>query len=241
MDSTLQRVELLIGKDGIDKLNQATVLIIGVGGVGSYCAEGLARSGVGHLILVDGDEVALSNLNRQIHAVYDTVGKSKTMVMKDRILSYQKDCDVKALDLFYTKDINDVVFDGHIDYVVDAIDTVTSKLDLIETCVEKGIPFISSLGMANRFDPTQIEITDISKTSYDPLAKVIRTQIRKRRIRGKIPVVFSREHPFVQHKIINEEGKTRKEKMPPASTCFVPATAGLSCASYIVKKILGKK
>lgn len=241
MDSTLQRVELLIGKDGIDKLNQATVLIIGVGGVGSYCAEGLARSGVGHLILVDGDEVALSNLNRQIHAVYDTVGKSKTMVMKDRILSYQKDCDVKALDLFYTKDINDVIFEGHIDYVVDAIDTVTSKLDLIETCVEKGIPFISSLGMANRFDPTQIEITDISKTSYDPLAKVIRTQIRKRRIRGKIPVVFSKEHPFVQHKIINEEGKTRKEKMPPASTCFVPATAGLSCASYIVQKILGKK
>ncbi|MEG1630009.1 MAG: tRNA threonylcarbamoyladenosine dehydratase, partial [Erysipelotrichaceae bacterium] len=241
MEESLQRVALLIGEDGINRLQNSTVLVVGIGGVGSYCVEALARSGIGNIILVDGDDIAPSNLNRQIHAVYDSIGKSKTEVMKERVLSYQKNCNIKTFDMFYNKEVNQKIFIEKIDFVVDAIDTISCKLDLIEICKEKDIPFISSLGMANRFDPTQIEITDLSKTEYDPLAKAMRTQVRKREIKGKIPVIFSKEHPFVQHQIIEEDALTRKEKMPPASMCFVPATAGLTCASYVVKKILENK
>lgn len=240
MQEALQRMELLIQKEGLETLKEATVMVVGVGGVGSYAGEALARAGIGTLILVDGDTIAPSNLNRQIHAVYDTIGKDKCEVMKQRIHSYREDCQVITHSLFYDASKNDVLFDRKIDFVIDAIDTITSKVDLIQYCYSHKIKFISSMGMANRFDPTQIEITDLSKTSYDPLAKVMRNLIKKKGLKGSIPVVFSKEQPFVQRMVINEEGTTRKEKMPPASTPFVPSCAGFAAASYVVRKLLQK-
>lgn len=241
MESTMQRMELLIGTDGVMKLVNATVLVVGVGGVGSYCIEALARSGVGKIIIVDGDVVAPSNLNRQIHAVYETIGKEKTLVMKERVHSFQKNCEVITHTMFYDASKNERLFQEKIDFVVDAIDTVTSKVDLIQYCLYNKIPFISSMGMANRLDPTCVSVCDLMKTNYDPLAKVMRNLIRKKDIRGKIPVVYSSEHPSIQTIVVNEDGKTRKEKMPPASSPFVPAAAGLAIASYAVRHILVKK
>lgn len=238
IETPLQRMELLIQKEGIERLSTATVMVVGVGGVGSYAAEALARCGIGSLILVDGDTVAISNLNRQIHATYDTLYQSKTKVMKERIESYRKDCRVICYDMFYSAQQNELLFQQPVDFVVDAIDTMSSKLDLIQYCLEHKIPFISSMGMANRMDPTKIEITDLMKTSYDPVAKIMRSMVRKHKIKGKIPVLFSTEQPMTQSLIVNEEGVTRKQKMPPASSPFVPSAAGLAAASYAVKNIL---
>lgn len=241
METPLQRMELLIGTDGVDILKKSTVMVVGVGGVGSYAAESLARSGIGKLILVDGDTVAPSNLNRQIHATFKTIGESKTKVMKERIESFRDDCDVRCLDLFYNEEQNHLLFHEPVDFVVDAIDTMTSKLALIKYCTSNKIPFISSMGMANRMDPTKVTCCDLMKTSYDPVAKIMRNLIRKNRIKGKIPVVYSSEQPSIQTKIINENGITRKQKMPPASSPFVPSAAGIACASFAVSKLLLKK
>lgn len=241
METPLQRMELLIGEENIERLQNAVVMVVGVGGVGSYAAEALARCGIGTLILVDGDTVALSNLNRQIHATYETVGKSKTEVMKERIDTYRKDCTVIRKDMFYKEEVNSELFDQPVDFVIDAIDTMSSKLSLIQYCKEHNIPFICSMGMANRMDPTKVTICDLMKTSYDPVAKIMRNLVRKNHIKGKIPVVYSSEQPSVQTKVINENGVTRKQKMPPASSPFVPSAAGLACASYAVRKILEKR
>ena len=241
IETPLQRMELLIKKEGLDQLKAATVMVVGIGGVGSYAAEALARCGIGTLILVDGDTVAISNLNRQIHATYDTLGQSKTSVMKERIETYRKDANIVCYDMFYSAEQNDILFQQPVDFVVDAIDTMTSKLDLIQYCLSHKIPFISSMGMANRMDPTQIEITELMKTSYDPVAKIMRTMVRKHHIKGKIPVLFSTEQPMTQSIIVNEDGVTRKQKMPPASSPFVPSAAGLAAASYAVRTILKTK
>lgn len=241
METENQRTVLLMGEESFKRLKQACVMVVGIGGVGSYCVEALARCGVGTLILVDGDCISPSNLNRQIHATYETIGQPKTEVMKQRIHSYQKDCMVYGHHLFYDQTKNEQLFAHSIDMVVDAIDTISSKLDLIETCKAYELPFISSMGMANRMDPTAITITDLMKTSYDPLAKVMRHEVRKRKIKGNIPVAASLEHPIIQHKIVNEQGQTRKEKMPPASSPFVPAAAGLACASYVVETLIKEK
>ena len=238
METAESRTSLLIGEMGLQRLKQSCVLVLGVGGVGSYCAEALARSGVGKLILVDGDIVAPSNLNRQIMAQFDTVGQPKTAVMKARIHTYRSDIQITCHQRFYDKESNAQIFSEPVDFVVDAIDTLSAKRDCIAYCLAHQIPFISSMGMANRMDPTKIEIMDLMKTSYDPLAKVMRQMIRNADIRGKIPVVCSTEQPIIQHQIINAEGKTRKEKMPPASSSFVPAAAGLACASYAVRQLL---
>ncbi|MFV0551575.1 MAG: ThiF family adenylyltransferase [Anaerorhabdus sp.] len=237
MSNALERVELLVGKESIDKLRKATVIIIGVGGVGSYAAEALARSGVGKLILIDHDVVALSNLNRQIHATYSRVGFSKTESMMQRISTYNDACTVICLDKFFSLELESY-FTEDIDYVIDAIDTVTSKLDCIELCHRKGIPCISSLGMANRFDPSKVAQTTLDKTTYDPLAKACRDMAKKRNIRYKIPVVFSSEIPYKQNQELNPEGKTRKERIPPASMVFVPAASGLLCASIVIRSIM---
>lgn len=241
MNEAMQRIELLIGEEGLAKLQNATVAVVGVGGVGSFSAESLARCGIGKLILVDADTVAESNLNRQIHATYQTVGEYKTKVMKERILSFNKNCEVIEMPFFYDKEKENEIFSYPIDFVIDAIDTLTCKADLIEACLNRKIPFISSMGMANRFDPTKIEIMELMKTEGDPLARVMRNIMRKRKVKGKIPVCFSKELPVTQTKIVNENGATRKEKMPPASTPFVPCAAGLACASYAVRKLLEDK
>lgn len=237
-DGYNERTELLLGNTQIQRLQQATVMIVGIGGVGSYCAEALARSGIGRLVLVDHDTVSISNLNRQIHATYETIGKLKTDVMKERILSYRKDCEVLTYPLFYQAEANSELFQTPIDFVVDAIDTVSAKLELISYCLENKLPFISSMGMANRMDPTAIQITELMKTSYDPLAKVMRSQVRKKRLKGKIPVVYSSEQPVKQNKTVDPDGETRKMRIPPASSPFVPTAAGLACAGYAVKTIL---
>lgn len=238
INTPFERNHLLIQEKGMEKLQKATVLILGVGGVGSYAAESLARSGIGTLILVDGDSVALSNCNRQIHANLQTIGKSKTQMMKERIHSYHPNCNVITYDVFYQEEWNEPLFQNKIDFVVDAIDTMSCKLSIIKYCKEHQIPFISSMGMANRLDPTQVEITDLSKTSYDPVAKIMRGLIKKNHIKGKIPVVFSKEQPIVQTQVTNENGETRKQKMPPASMIFVPAAAGLAIGSYVIKQLI---
>ena len=184
METSLQRMELLIGENNLEILKRSTVMVVGVGGVGSYAAEALARSGVGTLILVDGDTVAPSNLNRQIHAVYATIGRSKTEVMKERIEGYRRDCTIICKDMFYKEEENAALFDTPVDFVIDAIDTMSSKLSLITYCLQNKIPFISSMGMANRLDPTKVACCELMKTSYDPVAKIMRNLIRKHRVKG---------------------------------------------------------
>ncbi len=238
MEGYNERTALLLGNNQVEQLKQAAVMVVGIGGVGSYCAEALARCGIGQLILVDHDSVSLSNLNRQIHANYETIGRLKTDVMKERILSYRKDCEVLTYPMFYQAELNEQLFQTKVDFVVDAIDTISAKLDLISYCLAHKISFISSMGMANRMDPTAVCISELMKTSYDPLAKVMRSQVRKRRIKGKIPVVYSVEQPIKQNQIIDSAAEIRKLRIPPASSPFVPAAAGLACAGYAVKVIL---
>ncbi|MEF9967554.1 MAG: tRNA threonylcarbamoyladenosine dehydratase [Longicatena sp.] len=238
METPLQRMDLLIGTEGMNIIKNATVMIVGIGGVGSYAAEALARCGIGSLILVDGDRIAISNLNRQIHATFQSIGQEKPEVMKQRIETYRDNCNIICKDMFYNEEKNDELFANKVDFVVDAIDTMSSKLSLIQYCLAHKIPFISSMGMANRLDPTKIVCCDLMKTSYDPVAKIMRNLVRKHHIKGKIPVVYSSEHPSIQSIIVNEEGVSRKQKMPPASSPFVPSAAGLACASYVIQKLL---
>ena len=235
METISQRTELLLGNEQTARLHQASVMVVGIGGVGSYCAESLARCGIGTLHLVDCFVISPSNLNRQIHACFDTIGKDKCAMMHERILSFRHDCQVVSHRMFYSADQNALLFQESVDFVIDAIDTISAKLDLITYCLAHQIPFISSMGMANRLDPTQLTICDLMKTSGDPLAKIMRNQVRKRRLKGKIPVVCSKELPFKQNQVVNSVAKTRKEQIPPASSPFVPAAAGLACASYAVR------
>lgn len=241
METAKQRTELLLGNHALQRLSETSIMVVGVGGVGSYCAEGLARCGVGTIHLVDKDLISPSNLNRQIHARYETIGKDKCEMMKQRILSYQKECQVITHSLFYDGSQNEELFHEPIDFVVDAIDTISAKLELIRYCLTHDIPFISSMGMANRLDPTKIMITDLMKTTYDPLAKIMRSQVRKQNIKGKIPVVCSIEQPIKQNQIVDALGKTRKDRIPPASSPFVPSAAGLAAASYAVRYLCEHK
>ncbi len=236
-ESELIRTELLMGTDALGILQRSTVAVAGVGGVGSYAAEALARTGVGRLILIDKDCVSISNLNRQIMAVYDTVGVPKTEAMKQRIASYNRNCEVICREAFIDAETLDLI-DGA-DFVIDAIDTVTSKLDLIEACHKKGIGIISSLGMGNRLDPSAVYVTDLWKTSGDPLARSVRQLARKRGMDYPIAVMMSRETPIRQTRTVDPDGKTRKDRIPPASAVFVPAAAGLLAASYAVRILTG--
>lgn len=240
MDNRLTRVELLIGKDKLEILKNSCVLILGVGGVGGFAIEGLARSGVGKLIIIDKDDVSVSNLNRQIIANYNSIGNSKVDEMSKLINSYSNDCEVICIKDFYSEKINELLDTYKIDFVIDAIDTITSKIQIIKYCKSRSIDFITCTGMANRLDPTKIIVTDLSKTNYDPLSKVMRNIVKKERIRGKIPVVFSQEIPFKQSMKMDAKSEIRKDKFPPASMIFVPASAGLAASSYAIDKIIKK-
>ena len=176
----LSRTELLIGKEGLDKLRNSKVIVFGVGGVGSFTVEALTRAGIGELILVDDDTVCLTNLNRQIHATIKTISQPKVEVMKERILSINRKCNVITHQVFVTQDNLEELIPNDVDYVVDAIDTVSAKLGLAEYCYKKGIKIMSSMGTGNKFDPTQFRVTDIYKTKVCPLAKVMRYELRKR-------------------------------------------------------------
>ncbi|MFQ9922223.1 MAG: ThiF family adenylyltransferase [Beduini sp.] len=227
------RSAMLYGEDYDQHLQKKTVCIFGVGGVGGFVCEGLARIGVGHLILVDHDEVSLSNLNRQIIATHDTIGKAKVEVMKERILSINPQIKVDIYKEFYLKDKALEAIYEKADYVVDAIDTVSAKLALIMTCQEKGIPIISSMGTGNKTDPQYLTVCDIYETSIDPLARVMRRELKKRGV-THCQVVYSDEPPITPLiKEVSENGK-----VTPGSSPFVPSSAGLLIASVVTKELL---
>ncbi|MBT2754616.1 tRNA threonylcarbamoyladenosine dehydratase [Mesobacillus foraminis] len=237
------RNELAIGKEGLEIMKNSTVAVLGIGGVGSFAAEALARSGVGRLVLVDKDDVDITNVNRQLIALLSTVGRPKVELMEERIRDINPDCEVIALKMFYTEETYEDFFNYGLDFVVDASDTISYKIHLAKECLNRGIPIISSMGAANKLDPTRFRIADIAKTHTDPIAKVIRTRLRKEGIRKGLPVVFSDESPIVSLEEVNkvvgkEDAKIRKAKMPPSSNAFVPSACGLIMASYVVRQLL---
>ena len=225
------RTEILLGKSAIEKLENSKVIIYGIGGVGSFTAEALARVGIGHLILVDKDKISVSNINRQIHATIKTVGKNKVDVMKERILEINPKAKIET---YLGNEINNEedLIDDTIDHIVDAVDTINTKIKLIEKAKEINIPIISAMGAGNRIDPTKFEVTDIYRTSECPLAKKMRKELKSRRI-TKLKVVYSKEK--VKKQEMNAE---RNEKMPIGSVSFNPSVMGLIIAGEVVKDIL---
>lgn len=208
MENEFSRTEMLIGKEGIKKLSKAKVVIFGIGGVGSFVAEGLARSGIGNFVLVDNDKVSITNINRQIIATTKTVGKYKVDLMKERILEINPHAEVDTYNVFYMPECEEKILDDTVDYIVDAVDTVTAKIYLVEQANSLNIPIISSMGTGNKLDPTKFEVTDIYKTSVCPLAKVMRKELKERNIK-KLKVVYSKEEPIKPY--IEE---TNKKKVP---------------------------
>lgn len=238
------RNELAFGKEGLNLLKNSTVAVLGIGGVGSFAAEALARSGVGRIVLVDKDDVDITNINRQIHALLSTIGRPKVELMKERIADINPQCEVIALKMFYTEETYEQFFEYGLDYVIDASDTITYKIHLIKECLKRNVPIISSMGAANKMDPTRLKIADISKTHTDPIAKVIRLKLRKEGIKKGVKVVFSDESPIVIREDIRKEivpdenAPIRKAKMPPASNAFVPSTVGLIMSAHVVGEII---
>lgn len=224
-----ERSALLLGNDALEILKNKTVLVVGIGGVGSFCVEALARTGIGHLILVDKDKVESSNINRQLLATTETIDQVKVAVMKKRIQTLNPECKVDMYDCFYDCSMDKKIFSQKIDFVIDCIDSIKSKQDLAMACIQRDIPFLSSMGTARRLDPSKLEIMELEKTSYDPIAKRMRNWKRKNKIRNKIWVVCSTEPPRPV-----EAGK------PLPSMIFVPASAGLLLASECVKKLINK-
>ena len=227
------RTELLIGEEGIEKLHNSKVIVFGIGGVGSFVVEALTRAGVGNLILVDNDTICISNLNRQIHATQVTVGNVKVEAMKARVLSINPNCNVEAKQEFITADNIQEIIPEDIDYVVDAIDTVTSKLALAEYCYKNDIKLIASMGTGNKMDPTQFRVTDVFKTKVCPLAKVMRTELRKRGVK-KLKVVYSEEIPMVPNK---GRAVPSQKRQTPGSISFVPPVAGMIIGGEVIKDL----
>ena len=228
-----QRTELLIGKENLNKLQHSHIIVFGVGGVGGFAIEALVRSGIGEISIVDFDTVDLTNLNRQIIATQNSIGKLKTSVMKDRLLSINPNVIVHEFPEKFSMENSDLFFkDKKYDYIVDAIDLVTSKLALAEIAKNLSIPIISSMGTGNKIEPTMLEVADINKTSVCPLARVMRKELKNRGIK-KLKVVYSKELP---RKPFNESG-SREKKVNVGSIAFVPSTAGLIIASEVVKDL----
>lgn len=253
MQNQFSRTELLIGKEGIEKLNKSKVAIFGIGGVGSFVVEALVRAGIENFILVDKDIVDITNLNRQIIATRKTIGQPKVEVAEQRILEINPNAKVETYEEFFMPDSKEI-FDNTISYVVDCIDTVTAKIELILRANKLNIPIISSMGTGNKLDATKFEVTDIYKTSVCPLAKVMRKELKTRGIK-KLKVVYSKEEPIKSKKIeqencnvdcinmdyTNSEQKKNEEhrnKQLPASISFVPSVAGLLIAGEVIKDII---
>ena len=231
------RTELLIGSEGMGRLRESSVLVFGVGGVGSHCIEALARSGVGHLILVDNDVVSLSNINRQSIALHSTVGRYKTEVMKEKIRDIDPGIRVDTHETFILSDNVEDVITGTEDYIIDAVDTVTAKLPTIQTALEKEIPVISSMGTGNKLHPEMFEITDISQTSVCPLCRVMRRELKARGI-SQLKVLFSKEKPVdTSGRTIGEDPGARRSI--PGSIAFVPPVAGLMIAGEVIRELAG--
>lgn len=222
----LARLELLIGKENVQKLKDKTILILGLGGVGGYALEMLARSGIGNFILVDQDIIDNTNINRQIIALQSTIGKAKVDVWRKRILDILPTTNITTIKERITEENIHTIFNNQIDYAIDACDTVTTKFAFLKYCIQNHIPFITSLGTGKRLDPSKLVITELSKTEYDPIAKILRKKVKDENIKIKIPVVFSTEIPKkINGNII-------------ASSAFVPSSAGILIANYVFKKLL---
>ena len=245
------RTELLIGKKGLNKLKNAKVAIFGIGGVGTFVVEGLVRAGIGNFILVDDDKVCLTNLNRQIIATRKTIGKYKVDVEKERILEINPNANIETYKEFFMPNSTVDIIKDDITYVVDCIDTVSGKIEIIQQCKNLKIPVISAMGTGNKLDPTKLEVTDIYKTNICPLAKVMRKELRKRNIES-LKVVYSREEPIKPDQnlecsckvnCICPPGTKRKcaqRNQVPGSISFVPSVAGLIISGEIVRDIIGK-
>ena len=230
MIEQFSRTEMLIGKNGIERLKKSKVAIFGIGGVGSFVVEGLVRAGIGNFILVDNDKVSESNLNRQIIATTKTIGRLKVEIAKERILEINPSANVEVYSDFFTPESPEI-FDNTVNYIVDAIDTVTSKIELVIRANKLNIPIISCMGTGNKLDPTRFEITDIYKTSVCPLAKVMRKELKSKGIK-KLKVIYSKEEPI---KPANYNNKIKKQI--PGSISFVPSVAGLIIAGEVIKDL----
>lgn len=243
------RTELLIGPDALEKLAQSKVAVFGIGGVGSFTVEALVRAGVGKLVLIDDDCICLTNINRQLHATRKTVGKPKVEVMRDRILEINPQAQVTIHQQFYTAANADSLLDDDYDYIVDAIDTVSAKLDLAVRARHRNIPIISCMGAGNKLDPTRFEVTDIYKTSVCPLAKVMRKELRVRGI-ASLKVVYSKEQPLTPRETPGSSCATgcicppdatrtcTARRQIPGSISFVPSVAGLIIAGEVIKDLI---
>lgn len=228
MENQYERTELVLGKEGVEKLKKSSVVIFGVGGVGSYVTEGLARAGIGSITIVDNDSIDITNINRQLPALHSTLGKSKTAVTAQRIRDINPECNVDARECFFLPETADSFDFTQYDYVVDAIDTVAGKIALAEKAFREGTPIISSMGTGNKLDPTAFKVAAIEKTKVCPLARVMRHELKKRGIRG-LKVVYSEEEP------VSSGGRT------PGSVSFVPSVAGLIIAGEVIKSLLAQK
>ncbi len=234
MREEFSRTGLLFGEEAMDNLANKRVAVFGIGGVGGYTVEALVRSGVGAIDIIDNDIVSITNINRQIIATRSTVGKSKVQVMKDRILDINPKCRVSAYDCFYLPETKDDFDFTKYDYVVDAVDTVTAKLTIVEEAVKYNVPVISSMGAGNKLDPTAFKVSDIYKTSVCPLAKVMRRELKKRGIK-KLKVVYSEEEAIAPKGSLHEETTKRQT---PGSNAFVPSVVGLIIASEVIKDLI---
>ncbi len=235
MDERFSRTEMLIGRDAVEKLKNSRVAVFGVGGVGGYVCEALARSGVGTLDLIDRDVVSVSNINRQIIALTSTVGKPKAQAAADRARDINPDIKINVYNMFYNSETAGNFDFSVYDYVVDAVDTVSAKIELVLRSDEAGVPVISSMGAGNKLDPTKFEIADIYKTSVCPLARVMRRELKKRGIK-KLTVVYSKEEPHIPAERLTDP---ETGKPVPASIAFVPSAAGLIIASKVIRDIIG--
>ena len=244
MLNQFSRTELLLGKEAMEKLGHSRVAVFGVGGVGGYVCEALVRSGVGAFDLIDDDKVCLTNLNRQIIATRKTVGKYKAEVMRDRILEINPEADVRIHKCFFLPENADDFPFGEYDYIVDAVDTVSAKLTIVERAKSAGVPVICAMGAGNKLHPELFEVADIEKTSVCPLARVMRRELRKRRIKG-VKVVYSKEMPLVPMAVdapVEKASDLRTgnpKKQTPGSISFVPGAAGLLLAGAVVRDLLG--
>ena len=235
MTNQFSRTELLIGKDSIEKLQKSRVAIFGLGGVGGYVAEALARSGIGAIDIIDNDKICLTNLNRQIYATHSTIDRYKTDVAEERILDINPNIKIVKHQIFYTPETKKQFDFSTYDYVIDAIDTVVGKLSLIEEAKKCNVPIICAMGAGNKLDPTKFEVSDISKTSVCPLARVIRQELKKRRIK-KVKVVYSKEPPIKPFEINSDEISTKRQI--PASNAICPSVMGLIIANEVIKDLI---
>ena len=232
-----ERERMLIGDEALAKLRGAKVMLFGVGGVGSYTAEALGRAGVGSIVLVDNDTVSVTNINRQLCALESTVGRLKTEVVAERLRDIDHTVNVECVSMFVLPENIDELDLGSCDFIIDAIDTVSAKIAIAVRAAELGVPMISSMGTGNKLDPTALKISDLSKTSGCPLARVMRRELKKRGI-THLPVVYSEEMPIIPS--IDQAELDGAKKIPPGSISFVPSVAGLLAASFAVKSIIEK-